>query len=67
MPKINEMSFKFQGFQYSMSLDLNMVYYHIRISKGASSLCTIILPWGNIVTNVYRWELPTHQKFSNIK
>ena len=29
-----------------MSLDLNMVYYHIRISKNASILSTIILPWG---------------------
>ena len=29
-----------------MSLYFNMVYYHIQISKNASSLCTIILPWG---------------------
>ena len=28
-PKINEMLFKFEGFQYAMSLFLNMVYYHI--------------------------------------
>ena len=29
-----------------MSLDLNMVYYHIRVRKNASNLCTIILPCG---------------------
>ena len=28
-----------------MSLDLNMGYYHIRLCKEASNLCTIILPW----------------------
>ena len=29
-----------------MSLDLNMRYYHIRLSKNASNLCTIIHQWG---------------------
>ena len=29
-----------------MSLYLNMGYYHNRISKNASNLCMIILPWG---------------------
>ena len=33
-------------FQYTASLDLNMGYYHIRLSKKASNLCTIIIPWG---------------------
>ena len=46
MPNINEMLFKLEGFQYATSLDLNMVYYHIRLIKNASNLCTIILPWG---------------------
>ena len=46
MPKINEMLLKLEGFKYAASLDLNMGYYHIRISKNASNLCTIILPWG---------------------
>ena len=40
-----------------------MVYYHIRLSKSASNLCTIIIPWGNNVTRVYQWELLTHQTF----
>ena len=46
MPKINEILLKLGGFQCDTSLDLNMVYYHIRLSKNASNLCTIILPWG---------------------
>ena len=45
MPKNNEMLFKLEGFKYDMSLDLNIGYYHIRISKNESNLCTIILPW----------------------
>ena len=43
MHKINEMLLKLEGFQYSTSLDLNMGYYHIGLSKNASNLCTIIL------------------------
>ena len=46
MPKKNEMSLKLESFQYAMSLDLNMGYYHIQLSKNASNLCTIIIPWG---------------------
>ena len=33
MTKINEMLLKLEGFQYATSLDLNMGYYHIRLSK----------------------------------
>ena len=46
MPKICEMLLNLEGFQYAMSLDLNMGYYHIRLSNQASNLCTIIIPWG---------------------
>ena len=46
MPKINEMLFKLEGFQYAISLDLNMGNYHIRLSENASNLCIIILPSG---------------------
>ena len=46
MPKTNEMLLKLEGFQCSLSLDLNTGYYHIRLRKNASNLCTIILPWG---------------------
>ena len=45
MPKINEMLLKWEGFQYDISIDLNMGYYHIRIIENASNFCTIILPW----------------------
>ena len=47
MPKILDILLNLEGFQYAISLDLNMGYYHIRISKQASNICTIILPWGN--------------------
>ena len=46
MQKINEILLKLEGFQYATYLDLNMGYYNIRLSKNASNLCTIILPWG---------------------
>ena len=36
MPKINEMLFKLEVFQYATSLNLNMGYYHIRLSENAS-------------------------------
>ena len=60
IPNNNEMFLKLEGFQYSKSLDLNMGYDHIRLIKNASKLCTIILPWENIVKNIYQWEFPTH-------
>ena len=44
MPKILEIILNLEGFQYATSLDLNMGYYHIRLSKHARNLCTIILP-----------------------
>ena len=46
MQKIREIILNLEGFQYATSLELNMVYYHIRLSDQASNLCTIILPWG---------------------
>ena len=45
MPKIREMLLNIKGFKYALSLDLNMVYYHIRLSEKASNICTIIIPW----------------------
>eukprot|EP00957_Ditylum_brightwellii_P076977 5850165-Ditylum_brightwellii.AAC.1 len=35
-----------EGFTYATPLDLNMGYYHIKISPESSVLCTIVLPWG---------------------
>ena len=46
MPNKDEMLLKLEGFQYATTLDLNMEYYHIPLSKNASNLCTIILPQG---------------------
>ena len=54
MPNINEILLKLEGFQYATSIDLNMGYYHIRISNNTNNLCTIILPGGDIATNVYQ-------------
>ena len=34
-----------EDFQCDTSLELNMGYYHIRLSGEASNLCNIILPW----------------------
>ena len=64
-PKIIEMLFKLEGFQYATSLDLKMVLYHIRLSKNARNLCMIILPWEKIATKVYQWKLISPNKFSN--
>ena len=33
MPKIREMPLKLEGFEYATPLELNMVYYHIPLSK----------------------------------
>ena len=44
MPKINEILLKLEVFKYDKSIDLNMGYYHIRLIKNASNLCTIIIP-----------------------
>ena len=40
------MSLKLEIFQYATSLDLNMGYYHIRLSENASNLCKCFLQWG---------------------
>ena len=46
MPKIREMLLNIEGLKYTSSIDLNMGYYHIRLSEQDSNLCTIILKWG---------------------
>ena len=40
------------GLKYASSLDLNVGYYQIRLSKQASNLFMIILPWVK-----YRYKL----------
>ena len=46
VPKIIEILLKTEHFKYSTSLNFNIGYYHIRISKDAINLCMIILPCG---------------------
>ena len=65
MRKISKISVELEGFQFATSLDLNVGCYHIQHSENASNLCTIVLPWVNIVINVYQQEFPTHQTFYN--
>ena len=45
MPKMRDMLLNLYGFKYATSLELNMGYYHTRLSEKASNLCTIILLW----------------------
>ena len=63
MIKINEILWILEVFQYSMSLDLNIGYYYIQCRENPSHLCTVILPWENIITNVYQQEFLIHQTF----
>jgi Reverse transcriptase (RNA-dependent DNA polymerase) len=46
IPKIQDLLLNLEGFQYTTSLDLNMGYYHIKLSPQTKELCTIIIPWG---------------------
>jgi hypothetical protein len=46
IPKIQDMLLKLEGFLFATSLDLNMGYYHIRLTPLSSSYCTVIFPWG---------------------
>jgi hypothetical protein len=46
IPKIQDLLLKLEGFQYAMTLDLNMGYYHIELSPFSKYLCTIVMPYG---------------------
>ena len=46
IPEIHVLLLKFEGFQYTMSIDLNMGYYHTELDPDSSWLCTIVLTWG---------------------
>ena len=45
IPNMRGMLLNLEGFRYATLLDLNMGYYHIRLSKEARNLCAIILSW----------------------
>ena len=46
LPRISDTLQQLEGFQYATSLDMNMGYYHIRLSDQASDMCTIITEFG---------------------
>ena len=53
------------GFQYDVSIDLNMRYYHIELEKVQVTYVQLFSLGENIVTNVYQWELIIPQNISN--
>ena len=46
IPKISTVLQELEGFRWATSLDLNMVYYTIRLDTDSQKICTIVLPWG---------------------
>ena len=46
IPHIQDLLLRLEGFTYATSLDLNMGYYHIKLTPNSSELCTVVLPWG---------------------
>jgi hypothetical protein len=44
--KISTLLQEIKGFSYATALDLNMGYYTIRLDPDASTICTVIFPWG---------------------
>ena len=55
MPKINEILLKLDIFQYATSLDLNMGYDHIRLSKTQVTYLQLFFRGGDIDTSAYQW------------
>jgi len=46
LPRISDTLQELEGFRYASSLDLNMGYYHIRLSEKSSDMCTIVTEFG---------------------
>jgi hypothetical protein len=46
IPRIQDLLLKLEGFQYATTLDLNMGYYHIKLSPFSKCVCTIVMPFG---------------------
>ena len=46
LPRISDTLQQLENFKYATSLDMNMGYYHIRLSTEASHMCTIITEFG---------------------
>jgi hypothetical protein len=45
-PRIQDLLLKLEGFQYAATLDLNMGYYHIKLSPFSKHLCMIVMHFG---------------------
>jgi hypothetical protein len=45
IPRIQDLLLKLEGFQYATTLDLNMGYYHIKLSPFSKRLCMIVMPF----------------------
>jgi hypothetical protein len=46
IPRIGDIIRSMEGFTFTMALDINMGYYHIKLDPDAQRSCTIIFPWG---------------------
>jgi Reverse transcriptase (RNA-dependent DNA polymerase). len=46
LPNISDILQTLQGLKYATTLDLNMGYYTIRLTAGASNLCTVVTEFG---------------------
>ena len=46
IPKIQDLLLKLEGFKYASSLDINMGYYHIKLSPFLRQIYVIVLSWG---------------------
>ena len=51
LPRIVETIQKLEGFQYVTALDINMVYYTIRLSPASQEMTTIVTKFGRFRYN----------------
>lgn len=51
LPKIQDMLQQMESFTFASAIDLNMGYYHLRLSPATREICAIVFPWG-----VYRYN-----------
>ena len=54
MQKISDTLQQLEGFQYATSLDINMSYYHLKLTPEASEMCAIATKFGK-----YRYKRST--------
>ena len=46
LPKIQDQLLNLERLTYATSIDLNMGYYHVRLTPESSRLCTIVTDFG---------------------